>query len=120
MINKKFLILILIFLGLTIMGSVTQGAIGAPCSTSADCDTGVGEYCKCRRCAAGCSGSLCINNPLCADSFQALIDSLINAIFWLAIVIVPLMIIIGAIYYVTSGGSPEKIKTAKNMNGANR
>ena len=56
-----------------------------------------------------------IQNPLDASSIEELIDSLINAIFWLAVVIVPLMIIIGALYYITSGGSPEKIKTAKNI-----
>lgn len=56
-----------------------------------------------------------IPNPLSANSIEELIDSLINAIFWLAVVIVPLIIIIGAIYYIISGGSPEKIKTAKNI-----
>ena len=56
-----------------------------------------------------------IQNPLSANSIGELIDSLINAIFWLAVVVVPLMIIIGAFYYITSAGSPEKIKTAKNI-----
>lgn len=56
-----------------------------------------------------------IQNPLNANSIEELIDSLINAIFWLAVVVVPLMIIVGALYYITSGGSPEKIKTAKNI-----
>lgn len=113
MINKKFLALILIFLGLSVIGSVAKGAIGAPCSATVPC--GTGEYCRCGKCEAGCSGALCINNPLCANSFQELIDSLINTIFWLAVVVVPLIIIIGAFYYLTSGGSPEKIKTAKNI-----
>jgi hypothetical protein len=36
-------------------------------------------------------------------------------VFLIAIVIVPLMIIIGAFHYISSGGSPEKIKIAKNI-----
>lgn len=113
MINKKNLALILICLILAVAWNEAKGAIGASCSSTVPC--GAEEECRCGKCEAGCSGSICIKNPLCSNTMQELIESLINVIFWLAVIIVPLMIIIGAFCYATSGGSPDKIRTAKNI-----
>lgn len=54
-------------------------------------------------------------NPLKATSFEELVENLIGFIQTIAIAIVPLMIIIGAFYILTSGGSEEKVKTGKNI-----
>lgn len=59
--------------------------------------------------------AITFQNPLDADSIEELIDSLINTIFYLSIAIVPVVIVIGGFYYLISGGSPEKIRTAKNI-----
>ena len=48
-------------------------------------------------------------------TFEELIDAIINFIFLVAIVIVPIMILIAAFYFLTSGGDPEKIRTAKKI-----
>lgn len=56
-----------------------------------------------------------IENPLKAESFEDLIDSLINFIFWISIAIAPLMIIIAGFYWLTAAGNPDRIKTALNI-----
>lgn len=56
-----------------------------------------------------------IENPLQADTFQELIDNLLNFLFTLALALFPLMIVIAGLYFVTAGGDPEKVKTAKNI-----
>lgn len=56
-----------------------------------------------------------IENPLEAETFEELIDSIINFILKIAIVIAPIMIIVSGFYFVTAAGDPEKIKTAKRI-----
>ncbi|MDO8436254.1 MAG: hypothetical protein Q7S82_02615 [bacterium] len=60
-------------------------------------------------------GAICIQNPLCAQSFEDIIESVINFIFYIALAITPLMILVGAFYYLTSAGDPKKIKTAQDI-----
>lgn len=60
-------------------------------------------------------GMICIQNPLCAQTFEQLVDSIINFIFTLSLPIVPLMIIIGAFYILTSGGEEKRVATGKNI-----
>ncbi len=54
-------------------------------------------------------------NPLEYETFGELIDAIIKFIFYIAVVIAPLMIIIGAFYILTAGGDPKKIGTGKNI-----
>lgn len=56
-----------------------------------------------------------ICNPLNVCTFQDLISSIINFIFWAAVVLAPLMIIIAAFFFITSAGDPEKVKKAKSI-----
>lgn len=56
-----------------------------------------------------------ICNPLKVCTFEDLINSIINFIFWVAVVIAPLMIIIAAFYFIFSAGDPGKVKTAKSI-----
>ena len=53
--------------------------------------------------------------PFETKSFEELIDAIINFIFLVAIVIVPIMILIAAFYFLTSGGNSEKVNTAKKI-----
>lgn len=61
------------------------------------------------------STAITIANPLTATSFEALIGSTVNFIFYLAIALAPLMIVAGAFFLLTSGGEPNKIKTGKDI-----
>jgi NADH:ubiquinone oxidoreductase subunit 4 (subunit M) len=56
-----------------------------------------------------------ISNPLRAQSFKDLADTIINFIFWIAITIVPIMVIVAGFMFVTAGGSPQRVDTAKKM-----
>ncbi|MFC1663716.1 pilin [Patescibacteria group bacterium] len=56
-----------------------------------------------------------INNPLDTESFEELIDNIINFIFMVAIVAAPAMIIIGGFFLVTAVGDPEKIDRGKRI-----
>lgn len=62
-----------------------------------------------------CTGTICIPNPICAESFEELIENLIDFIFWAAVAIAPIMIIVAGAYLVFSGGDPEKVKRAKSI-----
>jgi D-alanyl-lipoteichoic acid acyltransferase DltB (MBOAT superfamily) len=53
--------------------------------------------------------------PWQTKSFQELLDAIYNFVFWVAIAIVPIMIIVAAFYFLTSGGDPEKVRTAKRV-----
>jgi len=59
--------------------------------------------------------AITFESPLKAKSFEELIDAIINFIFWVAMAIVPIMIIVAAFYFLTSGGNPEKVNTAKKI-----
>ncbi|TET84935.1 MAG: hypothetical protein E3J36_00015 [Candidatus Nealsonbacteria bacterium] len=54
-------------------------------------------------------------NPLEYETFGELIDAIIDFIFYIAVVVAPLMIIIGAFYLLTAAGDPKKIGTGKNI-----
>lgn len=56
-----------------------------------------------------------IENPLKITSFEALIDKIINFISWIAISLAPLMVLIAGFYFVTAGGDPKKVTTARNI-----
>ena len=60
-------------------------------------------------------GAICIDNPIEHDSFSELIEALINFIFWLAIVIAPIMFIIAGFAFITAGGDPSKVKRAMDI-----
>lgn len=60
-------------------------------------------------------GKTCIQNPLCANTLWELLDAIINFIFYLAMPIAVIMIIIAGFYFVTAAGDPVKITTAKHI-----
>jgi magnesium-transporting ATPase (P-type) len=59
--------------------------------------------------------AITFNPPFETKSFEELIDAIINFIFWVAMAIVPIMIIVAAFYFLTSGGNTEKLNTAKKI-----
>lgn len=63
----------------------------------------------------GNGGIFRLENPLEAKSFEELSNRLISFIFNIAVVLAPLMIIIGAAFLITSGGDPKKVTTGKTI-----
>lgn len=61
------------------------------------------------------SEAVTIPNPLEADSFTELLNAIIDFIFYLALGIAPIMIIVAGFFFITAQGEPEKIQTAKRI-----
>lgn len=66
-------------------------------------------------CATKTCGPNEICNPLCAENIQDLINIIINLIYWVALAIAPIMIIVGAFYFLTSAGDPNRWGTGKKI-----
>jgi hypothetical protein len=56
-----------------------------------------------------------IVNPLEAESFEIIVDNIINFIFKIAIVLAPLMVIVGGFLFLTAGGNIQQISRARNL-----
>ena len=54
-------------------------------------------------------------NPLEYETLGELIDAIIKFIFYIAVVVAPLMIIVGAFYILTAGVDPKRVGTGKNI-----
>ena len=61
------------------------------------------------------SGDSNFVNPIKWKTFAGLINAIINFIFNIALVVSPIMFIIGGFYFITAAGDPSKIKTAKDV-----
>jgi len=59
--------------------------------------------------------AITFNPPFETKSFEELINAIADFIFWVAIAIVPIMIIVAAYFFLTSGGDPAKIGQAKKV-----
>lgn len=59
--------------------------------------------------------SIAITNPIKATSFGELVDNILNFIWWIVLALVPLMIVIAGLYFVTAAGDPAKVEKAKGI-----
>jgi hypothetical protein len=59
--------------------------------------------------------AITFNPPFETKSFEELINAIADFIFWVAIAIAPIMVIVAAYFFLTSGGNSEKISTAKRI-----
>lgn len=59
--------------------------------------------------------AITIENPIAANKLENLIDSIINFIFSVSLLVVPMMIIVGAFYFVTAAGNPSQVETGKRL-----
>ena len=57
----------------------------------------------------------CICNPLEADDFDVIVNNILNFLFRIAVVLVPLMAVVAGFMFVTAGGSPDQINKARNI-----
>ena len=58
-------------------------------------------------------GAFC--NPLCAKSFEELLNIVVNIVFTISLAIAPILFILAGFYFVTAAGKPEQVETAKKM-----
>lgn len=118
---KKILIFaILVFILLTLGATSLMAQVGKPCDTHAECGA---LECKCDpQLGDGDPEGTCqdpetvvICSPIGAKTWGDLIDNITTYIFWIATALAPVLIIIGALYFVMSGGSEERILRAKRI-----
>jgi hypothetical protein len=78
------------------------------CANNSDCGGGGN--------GGGGGGMFEFENPLKYNNFEDIINALINFIFWIGVVgLAPLMLIIAGFIFVTAGGSPDRVSTAKRI-----
>ncbi len=56
-----------------------------------------------------------IENPIEADDIRELVEGISKWIYWIALTLAPLMIIIGAFYLITASGDPDRVNTGKKI-----
>mgnify|MGYP001593188687 CR=1 FL=1 len=61
------------------------------------------------------AGSVCIQNPLTTEKFTDVVDRILNILFFVAIAVAPVMILIAGFRFLTGGGNPETLKGARQM-----
>ncbi len=54
-------------------------------------------------------------NPIIWTDLGDLIEALIQFLFWIALATAPLLILVGAFYFMTAAGNPTKIETGKKI-----
>lgn len=61
------------------------------------------------------AGEACINNPITPNSPQALIGQIINVVLGIVGSLALIMFVFGGITWMTSSGSPEKVKRGRDI-----
>ncbi len=56
-----------------------------------------------------------LDNPLNASSFEAVVNNVIDFVFYIGMALVPLGIVISAFYFFTAAGNDQQILTAKKI-----
>ena len=59
--------------------------------------------------------TVCYCNPLSGDGLESISDPIIDFIFKISVVVVPVLVVYGAFMIITAAGDAEKIKQAKAM-----
>lgn len=57
----------------------------------------------------------CICNPLTTAKFTDVVDRILNILFFVAIAVTPVMIIVAGFKFLTGGGDPKNITAARQM-----
>ncbi len=61
------------------------------------------------------NNTTCICNPLTTTKFTDVVDRILNILFFVAIAVAPVMIIVAGFRFLTGGGNPETLKGARQM-----
>lgn len=61
------------------------------------------------------TGRICICNPLTTTKFTDVVDRILNILFFIAIAVAPVMVIVAGFKFLTGGGNPETLTGARQM-----
>lgn len=73
------------------------------------------EYCKDPIKNQEPAGYTCICSPIGYTKPEQLVKAITNWIFWIALIVAPIMIIASAFIFLTSAGDPGKTKLGRDM-----
>jgi len=73
------------------------------------------EYCSDTESFTPPAGKTCFCNPLEYETFEDLVDAIVDFLFYVALALVPLCVLIGAFHILTAGGDPKRVKTGQNF-----
>jgi hypothetical protein len=94
-----------------------QTCIAGKISGASDCSECCSDVANCQSGGEGgeSGGSSFFNiiNPLACNTIPECIEKIISFILWIGTAIFPIIIIIAGFLFLTSGGDPEKVRTAK-------
>lgn len=72
------------------------------------------SFARAASCTTTCpGGATCFPNPLRYCTIVEIVDNIATFLLYLAMVIAPLLILIGAYYLMVSGGDPKKVDSGK-------
>lgn len=57
----------------------------------------------------------CICNPLTTTKLTDVVDRILNVLFFVALAVAPIMILVAGFRFITGGGNPETLKGARQM-----
>lgn len=60
-------------------------------------------------------GQTCICNPLQAKTFTDVINNILNFLFGVSIVIIPIMVVFAGFMFLTAGGNPAQFTKARGL-----
>ena len=104
---KKIFVLVSLCSALTLVLFPTANFVFA---AAANCD----EYCV-NKSLGEPIGTSCVCNPLKVNDFEALLNIVIDFIFWIGMALAPVMFIVAGLLYVTAAGNPQKTEQAKKI-----
>ena len=124
--------------GQTCSGTAVSGTTCSGTCCNGTCEAGACTYTCCgsdtvcsgtivsgTTCGTTCCNGICqttispvdvpIDNPLNATSLEKIVNNTIDYLFYIALVLAPLTIVIGAYYLFSSGGELAKVDTGKRL-----
>jgi len=117
---KKALVLVVLIaflFGGSFVERVDAAEVCGSCSTDTDCDGPL----VCQGAVGGTQGvcqetdTIRICNPLQTENLTDIVDNILNLLFNFALVLTPLMVVVAGVMFVTAGGDPNRISTAKRI-----
>ncbi|MBL7156436.1 MAG: hypothetical protein ISS87_02505 [Candidatus Pacebacteria bacterium] len=111
--RKKLLLILFVSVFSLVLAINSVNAAGVCEECNGGCDAGL--ECidgKCRGCP---QGAVTFCNPLSSCDLQELIDKIISFLILIAFALVPLIVLIGAFFIMTSADDPKKRQTGMNM-----
>ena len=76
----------------------------------------LGAYAETADCGQTCPpGQICLQNPLKSCTFTELINNIMNFLFGVSIVIIPIMVVFAGFTFLTAGGNPAQFTKARGL-----